>query len=82
MPRYFFNIRSPDIYLADEQGIVLRDIDHVWEEAIKGARGILAAHLRAGRPVDHQKFEVTDEDNDVVFVLRFRDVINLPDPPD
>ena len=82
MPRYFFNIRSPDSYLADENGIVLRDINEVSTEAIKGARGILAAHLRAGRPVDHEKFEVTDEDNDIVFVLRFRDVVNLPDPQD
>ena len=78
MPRFFFNIRSPENYLPDENGLALRDLDEVKSQAIAGARGILAADLRAGRPIDHQRFEVTDEGAEIVLVLRFRDVFDLP----
>ncbi len=78
MPRFFFNITSPNSSLPDENGVNLRDIDEVKSEAIAGARGILAADLRAGRPVDHQQFEVRDENNVLVFVLPFRDVFDIP----
>lgn len=78
MPRFFFDITSPDSPLSDENGVELRNLAEVKSEAIAGARGILAADLRAGRPIDHQKFEVRDESNALVFVLPFRDVFDLP----
>ncbi len=78
MPTYFYNIRSPEGYSADETGIFFVDADQAREEAVLGARGMLAQDLKAGRPVDHQQFEVTDEAGALVFTLRFRDVIDVP----
>ena len=79
MPRYFFNILSPGTAaLRDDLGVVLKDIEEVRIEAVKGARGIMAEDLRGGRPVDHQRFEVVDESGLIVLTLPFRDVLTLP----
>ena len=60
-------------------GVELADLDRVEIEAIRGARGLMAADLQAGLPVDHQQFEVRDETGATVLTLRFRDVISVPD---
>lgn len=80
MPRYFFHIRSPDTFLEDEVGVDLRDLDQVRAEARQGARDIMAEDLRAGRTIDHQRFEICDADGVVVLGLVFRDVLPLPEP--
>ena len=78
MPRFFYNTMSPDTALIDDVGIVLTDLAEVHSEAVKGARGIMAEDLLAGRPVDHQRFEVMDESGRLVMKLVFRDVLTLP----
>ncbi|TDR85306.1 DUF6894 family protein [Enterovirga rhinocerotis] len=75
MPRYFFHIRSPDMFMPDEVGIELRDLDAARAAAIQGARDIMAENLRAGRGVDHQRFEICDEAGNLDLVLTFRDVL-------
>ncbi len=81
MPTFYYNIRSPKGYSADEIGIVFADPDQARVEAVLGARGMLAEDLKAGRPIDHQQFEVTDEAGALVFTLRFRDVVDVPAQP-
>ena len=79
MPRFFFNISSPTTFLPDDIGVEFETLDQVRIEAIKGARGIMAEDLQAGRPVDHQQFQVHDATGILVLVLRFRDVLTVPD---
>ena len=79
MPLYFFDISAPGTFLQDDVGVAFEHLDQVRAEAIKGARGIMAEDLQAGRPVDHQQFEVRDEGGARVLTLRFRDVLTLPD---
>lgn len=79
MPRYYFDISAPSTFQRDDIGVEFDNLDEVHTEAIKGARGIMAEELRAGRPVDHQQFEIRDESDDRVLTLRFRDVLLLPD---
>lgn len=75
MPIYYFHIRSPSQFLRDEVGLELSDIDNVRAVAQQGARDIMAEDLRAGREIDHQSFEICDEDGGVVLALNFRDVL-------
>ena len=79
MPRYFFDISTPSTFLRDDIGVEFETFHQVKVEATKGARGIMAADLQAGRPVDHQQFEVRDEVGELVLTLRFRDVLTVPD---
>lgn len=82
MPRYFFNVRSPAGLSVDDVGVELTSQAQVEIEAVKGARGLMAEELKAGRPVDHQSFEVFGEDGRLVLTLRFRDVLFVPDQLD
>ena len=79
MPRYFFDISTPSTFLRDDVGVEFETFNEVKVEAIKGARGIMAEDLQAGRPVDHQQFEIRDDVGELVLTLRFRDVLTLPD---
>lgn len=79
MPRYYFHISSSDTFVRDEIGVEFDRLDQVEPEAIKGAREILAEYLKAGRPVDHQQFEIRDQAGALVLTLRFRDVMTVPD---
>jgi len=42
MPRFFFNIRNGDDYIADPDGTELADLDAAVEEALTGARELLS----------------------------------------
>lgn len=79
MPRYYFDISSPGAFLRDESGVEFEHLDQVEPAAVEGARGMMAEDLKAGRPIDHQQFEIRDEGGSLVLTLRFRDVLTLPD---
>ena len=77
MPRFYFHVRSPDHFIRDDEGIELADLSCVRREAVDGARGLLSEDVLAGRTLDHQQFDVTDEEGNLVLTFPFRDAISL-----
>jgi hypothetical protein len=77
MPIYFLNIFN-NIDAVDREGMELPDLDAAKAEAIAGARDIIAAHVRDGKPIHAAHWvEITDEDGNVLHEVRFGDVMDL-----
>ncbi|MCK8779103.1 hypothetical protein M0654_03795 [Rhizobium sp. NTR19] len=81
MPRYYFHIRSGGALQADIDGIDLPTHTAALEEAILGAREMVADRVRNGEEIGNEQFEVVDEDGKTIHVLPFRSVIRLRDCP-
>lgn len=77
MPRFFFHIRDGATLIEDPDGSDLPDLAAAHEEAVQGARSILAEKLKAGEVIDGQRFEITSEDGVVLAILPFKNVIRL-----
>lgn len=77
MARYYFHIREGDQTIEDHEGLDLPDIAAVQEEVIQAAREIVAELIVQGQPIDEKRFEVVDENGDIVAVFPFR--LTLPD---
>lgn len=79
MPRYYFHIRSSDGLIPDPDGTELPDLPAAHAEAVSAARELLANLLRAGKVLDGQTFEISDDRGQVLDRLPFRSVLRLPD---
>ena len=75
MPRYFFNMRGSESYIADEEGDDLPDTAAVRDYAIRAAREILAERIKSGTHTGTYKFEITDSHGDVVLTIDFKDAV-------
>ena len=75
MARYFFNMRSSDSYIADEEGDDLPNITAVRNAAITAAREIVAERIKSGRDSGVYKFEITDSHGDVVLTVNFNEAL-------
>jgi hypothetical protein len=75
MPRYFFHIKDEVEIIRDEEGLELRGLDAVREEATESAREMMSEKVRAGHGPDGRAFVVTDEQGHVVLNFPFRDAI-------
>lgn len=75
MPRFFFHIRDGDELIEDPDGTVLPDLEAARLEAIEGARAVLAAKVLAGKVIDGQKFEITDESGNVLELMPFKSAL-------
>lgn len=75
MPRYFFNMRGSDSYIADEEGDDLPDIASARNAAITAAREILAKRIKSGTDTGTHKFEITDSHGDVVLTVDFQEAL-------
>ena len=78
VPRFFLHIRDGDELLEDPDGSDHPDLETARAEAIAGARDLLAAQLKAGKPLDGQQIEICDEAGRLLATVRFRDVFTLP----
>ena len=79
MPRYHFNIRNGRGLTPDEEGLDLSsDGDARWQ-AIRGARSLMSADVLDGTLDLGGQIEVTDDRNDTVMTVRFRDVVAVHD---
>ncbi len=77
MPRYHFNVYN-DLVALDEEGKELPDIAAAREEAIRGARGLMAEELiQAGRMRLQHRIEVADEKGRVLLTIPFRELVNI-----
>ena len=73
--RYFYQIRSGDHVMLDEEGSEHHDLAAARAEAIIAAREIMAEAVLKGRDVSDQVFDIHDEEASVVAVVPFRDAI-------
>jgi hypothetical protein len=72
MPRYHFHIRDGRDVALDEEGMDLPNLDAAISEAELSGREILADMVRAGRPLDGQAVEITDERGAVLKQVRLK----------
>ena len=77
MPLYHFNIRNGFGFAADEEGLDLSSEKDARVQAIRGARSLLSAEVLEGMLDLNGQIEVTDERNDEVMTIRFRDVVRV-----
>lgn len=79
MPRYYFNLYN-DAEVLDDEGIEHPDLAAARQEAIRGARALIAEHVVGGRPVTlSHRIEIADESRLVRATIFFREVITVID---
>ena len=77
MTRYYFHIRSEDVFEDDIEGMELPSQEAAHSEAVAGAREIVAERVRRGETIGDDAFEVTTDQRDVIFSLSLRSVLKL-----
>jgi hypothetical protein len=79
MPRYFLNIYNDEDVL-DEDGTDFPDLAAAKQEAIRGARGMMADHVAEGRPINlRHRIEIADAGGVVLASIPFRELITIVD---
>jgi hypothetical protein len=76
VPRYFFHFRDGGD-LDDQYGIELADEAAARDEAILGARSIMADCVKKGRLRLSATISATDESGTSLFVLPFKDTVEI-----
>ena len=69
MPRYFFHVREVVPLVEDEEGTECADDAQAREEAIEGARDVMAEYVRKGLDVSCWSFEIEDEQGRPVMTV-------------
>lgn len=75
MPRYYFHIRDHEHVAKDEEGTELDGLEAAKIEARTSAQDLAIDRLRAAKPIDGRKVEVTDESGKIVYVFPVRDLV-------
>jgi hypothetical protein len=75
MPRYHFNLYNSVGFVPDEEGRELPDVETAREEALKGARAIIADDVLQGRLDLKGRLEVLDEDGVLVLAIPFTEAV-------
>ena len=74
MPRFFFHLRSPQKYLVDCEGMMLRDLEAARAEATKAVEDFLQpATGRVHAEWQDWRIEVSDQRGRCVFAMAFAD---------
>ena len=76
MPRYFFHIQNGTKTLRDSEGVELKNLDEVREEAMESAREIMSERLLNGGPPIERAFIVEDEDGNTVLTFPFKHALD------
>jgi hypothetical protein len=77
MPKFFFNLRFHDHYIPDTVGDDLPDITAARIEATEAAREMLIETIRQKDSPDHRSFEITNEKDELLATVHFRDMLNI-----
>jgi len=77
MPRYFFNVRIADEFIADPEGEELRNPDRAWEMARAMIKELLTTE-GAERSLLNAILEVTDDEGEIVLEFPFTEAILDP----
>jgi hypothetical protein len=73
MPRYYLNQIYKGQRIVDQEGAEFIDLAAVRHELTLAARQIMADRLMKGEEPDHSRFEVFDENGQLVLTLAFSD---------
>ena len=76
MPRYFFHLYN-DIVALDDEGRELPDIEAARRIAECEARTMASAQVCDGKLGLSHRIDVTDEHDQCVATVRFRDVVDV-----
>jgi len=76
MPRYYFHLHN-DFDVADEEGRELDGVDSAREQAILGARDLMAEEVMRGMITLSHWIEVRDERGEQVLTVLFRDALTV-----
>jgi hypothetical protein len=77
MTRYFFNVFN-DADVIDDEGLELPSLASAKHEAIRGARGMMADHLLAGKPITlRHRIEIADASGKVLAIIPFGELITI-----
>jgi hypothetical protein len=74
MPRYYFDLRDGDELAVDEEGVELRDIDLVQEEAARSLSDMARDAVRRttqNRQLNHRMAIEVRDDHGPVMQVRF-----------
>ena len=77
MPRYFFDVNECGLITSDEEGSVHADLAAARVQAIKVARGILAAEVAMGRLCLACTVEIRDPARTLIDTVPFRYAIEI-----
>jgi hypothetical protein len=82
MPRYYLRIHKGDVFVEGAEGIEVRELESLEEEAIEAARDLLAEGDLQGLDRREWVYEVADESGTTVLTLRFEEAVEPDLPPD
>jgi hypothetical protein len=77
MPRYFLHIQDSGEVIRDEEGMDLPDLAAARDEAIAGARSILADGAKAGILSLSSLIEIEDERGESLMTITFADTVAI-----
>lgn len=78
VPRFFFHLRN-EVDCDDPEGMILSDAEAAHDEAIRGARSILAEEVLHGHLPLRDRIEVVDESGEAVMTVPFREAVDIED---
>ena len=76
MPRFFFRV-CDDHDCEDPEGIELPDLDAAYQEAIRGARSIMAEQVNKGRLLLTGRIEIKDQSGRIALFVSFREAVEV-----
>lgn len=78
MARYYFNMYECGTQLVpDEDGIEVSGPEAIREQAVREARGVMAAEIMEGNLCLGCRIDVYNENRQLVLTLPFRDAVKL-----
>lgn len=77
VPRYYFHVCDGSGFAEDEEGRELPNAEAARQEALKGARDIMAEEIRNGTLGLSSFIEVEDEHHTLLFTVAFEDVLSI-----
>jgi hypothetical protein len=75
-PKFFFRL-CDEFGCEDEEGMQLPDTDSAIDEAIRGARSIMAEQVTKGRLSLKPRIDILDEAGSIAASVAFRDVVDI-----
>jgi hypothetical protein len=75
MPLYHFHLHECGTVIIDEEGLEKPNMKSVREEAVMGARELMASKLMKGKVCLSCHIEVTNAAGEVVYTLPFKKAV-------
>ena len=76
MPRYYFHLHN-DLLARDEEGRELPDLATAREEAIRGARDLIAEDIRRGKVTLSHWIEIEDDAGQRLLTVSYGEAVQI-----